>query len=205
MGSIICLNLWYCFGLLSFKVFIWNDMKWVFFCVIEINWNAKRPPVWDHENSKSKVSHFCRQTFFFFASLTFYAYEHLCVTVSWASIIAHVYRLKSLYTNVPLATPLFTAFNRLYDKLLINKKLLEANVNKHTFIQASAHLPWHIFIHPHSSIHPAPNYHFHFHAKTGSDCPRRFIYFIMFYSPHVFKPQCAYTVSQRWIIAVISK
>lgn len=121
-------------------------MKWVFFCVIEINWNFRLPAEQNIDIMNAKKTnkkkqqvksililqenlHFIRKPLISvinFCSICFdYAYEHLCPTVYSASIIANFCKLNSLCdlcTNIP-----FRAFNRFYDKLLINEKFIETN------------------------------------------------------------------------------
>lgn len=134
--------------------------------------------------------------------------EHLWITVYCASIFAHFCRLNSLCapcTNISCTTPLFTAYNRLYDKLLINKKLIETkwtHTSKHTFANT--------FLYSSTQFGPS-------RAKLSLPflCKRwpRIVLSILFISlcflflffPHVHKPWCAYMVSQSLIIAVISK
>lgn len=142
-----------------------------------------------------------------FCSVSFdYEYEHLCTTVYCASIIAHFPRLNPFCTNLQHATPLFTAFNRLYDKPLINKKLIETKVNTLTSMQVHTCRYTSLFIRTAQSIQRQ------IITSIFMQRQARIVPSVLFISlcfvippPRMHKPECACTVSQSWIIAVISK
>lgn len=112
----------------------WNELQ-EFFCVFFCNFELKL--VYKTYNAKKKENivimqqNFCFRRKLLFCFINFHSacfdneYKHPCTTVNPASFIAHFCRLNPLCPSLQRTTPLFTAFNRFYDKLLINEKLIE--------------------------------------------------------------------------------
>lgn len=135
------------FWIAFFQVF---NLKWYEMSFLLCNWNKLKFQTsnwakhWYNEckknkqkkNSKSKVSRFCRKTFIsleslWLASLTFFQsvltmHMNTCVQLFTLLQLLQIFcKLNSLCdrcTNIP-----FRAFNRFYDKLLINEKFIETN------------------------------------------------------------------------------